>query len=79
MCVGAGVGGVSLSSKIAFKLLKLQYKIEISHFNMQLKQFFMRIKWRRRGVQNGCKKELQLRKSRVRQTATERERERQRQ
>lgn len=43
------VGGLSLSSKITLKLLKLQYKIEISNFNMQLKQFFMRIKQRRRG------------------------------
>lgn len=51
------VGGLSLSSKITLKLLKLQYKIEISNFNMQLKQFFMRIKQRLRGgggVQKGA-------------------------
>lgn len=65
------VGGLSLSSKITLNLLKLQYKIEISHFNMQLKQFFMRIKQRLRGEgEEVCKKELQLRESRVRQTAT---------
>lgn len=50
---GGGVGGLSLSSKITLKLLKLQYKIEISHFNMQLKQFFMRIKQHRRGEERG--------------------------
>lgn len=38
---------------------------------MQLKQFFMRIKQRLRGEgEEVCKKELQLRESRVRQTAT---------
>lgn len=44
-----------MSSKITFNLLKLQYKIEISHFNMQFRQFFMRMKtlvgaWEESGV-----------------------------